>query len=47
MAGIKLTNLNYNLDGPQDKAVKGGKSPAGFFTDELVSFYEFDMILQI
>ena len=32
MAGIKLTNLNYNLDGPQDKAVKGGKSPAGFFT---------------
>jgi hypothetical protein len=32
MAGIKLTNLNYNLDGPQDKAVKGGKSAAGFFT---------------
>ena len=32
MAGIKLTNLKYNLDGPQDKAVKGGKSPAGFFT---------------
>ena len=32
MAGIKLTNINYNLDGPQDKAVKGGKSAAGFFT---------------
>ena len=32
MAGIKLTNLNYNLDGPSDKAVKGGKPTAGFFT---------------
>ena len=31
-AGIKLTNLNYNLDGPSDKAVKGGKPTAGFFT---------------
>ena len=32
MAGIKLTNLNYNLDGPSDKAIKGGKPTAGFFT---------------
>ena len=32
MAGVKLTNLNYNLDGPSDKAVKGGKPTAGFFT---------------
>ena len=32
MAGVKLTNLKFNLDGPKDKAVKGGKSPAGFFT---------------
>ena len=32
MAGIKLTNLNFNLDGPQDKAVKGGKQAAGFLT---------------
>ena len=31
-AGIKLTNLNYNLDGPSDKAIKGGKPTAGFFT---------------
>jgi len=31
-AGIKLTNLNYNLDSPSDKAVKGGKPTAGFFT---------------
>ena len=32
MAGIKLTNLNFNLDGPQDKAVKGGKQAAGYLT---------------
>ena len=32
MAGIKLTNLNFNLDSPQDKAVKGGKQAAGYLT---------------
>ena len=32
MAGIKLTNLNFNLDGPQDNAVKGGKQAAGYHT---------------
>ncbi len=31
-AGIKLTNLNSRLSGPQEKAVKGGKQPAGFLT---------------
>ena len=32
MAGIKLTNLNSRLSGPQEKAVKGGKQAAGFLT---------------
>ena len=31
-AGIKLTNLNSRLSGPQEKAVKGGKQAAGFLT---------------
>ena len=31
-AGIKLTNLNSRLSGPQVKAVKGGKQAAGFLT---------------
>ena len=31
-AGIKRTNLNSRLSGPQEKAVKGGKQPAGFLT---------------
>ncbi len=31
-AGIKLTNLNSRLSGPQEKAVKGGKQPAAFLT---------------
>ena len=41
MAGIKLTNLNYNLDGPSDKAVKGGKPTAGFFTGHTRSAQNF------
>ena len=31
-AGIKLTNLNSRLSGPQEKAVKGDKQAAGFLT---------------
>ena len=31
-AGIKLTNLNSRLSGPQEKAVKGGKQAAGYLT---------------
>ena len=31
-AGIKPTNLNSRLSGPQEKALKGGKQAAGFLT---------------